>query len=188
MIKRDYRRGCFVKGLVFFGVVGFSSFAWCIGASTGARGQEIRVKFLDARTGRPVTYEAAQIWVGTGTGAGPLLAPAKNKEGTATFLYTGHSIRAIWPPNTKLRHNARELTMPLGPGRIAAAPTVAAGMCWDLGPLRLGPWYPISEILQHGAVSENHCGKATATAKPGELILFIKPLSFWRRLIDGFRS
>jgi len=150
--------------------------------ASAARAQEIRVKFLDARTGRPVTYEGAQIWVGIGTGMGPLVAPAHNKEGTAKFFYTGHTIRAIWP------HNPGELTIPPGPQRIAAGPEVDADMCWDLGPLRLGPWYSISEILQHGAVSENHCGKATAKPKPGELILFIKPLSFWRRLIDGFRS
>lgn len=154
--------------------------------SGAAWGQEIRVKFLDARNGRPVTYEAAQIWVGTGAGTGPLLAPANNKKGTATFLYTGHSIRAIWPPNTKLRYNSSELTMPQGPGRIAAAPTVAAGICWEPGPLREGPWYPISEILEHGAVSENRCGKATAKPKPGELILFIKPIPAWKRILGGF--
>lgn len=156
-----------------------------LGVSSAARGQEIRVKFLDARNGRPVTYEGATMWVETYHGF--LSAPANNKKGTAKFLYTGHSIRPIWPPNTKLRYDwMRELTIPPGPVRIAAAPGVACGICWDLGPLREGPWYPISEILQHGAVSENHCGKATAKPKPGELILFIKPIPAWKRILGGF--
>jgi hypothetical protein len=156
-----------------------------VGVSSAARGQEVRVKFLDARTGRPVTYEAAQIWVGTSTRQ--LTAPANNKKGTAAFLYTGETIRAIWPHKTKeSRYYPTELTIPPGPIKIAAAPIVAAGICWDLGPLRQGPWYPISEILQHGAVSDNNCGKATATPKPGELILFIKPIPAWKRILGGF--
>jgi hypothetical protein len=183
MVKRDYRAGRCLRGLTVIGAVSLA----LLGASTTARGQEIRVEFLDARTGRPVTYESAQLWVESVRGF--LSAPANNKEGTARFFYTGHSIRPIWPPNTRLRYSWQgELTVPPGIGRIASGPTVAAGVCWDLGPSRLGPWYPISEILQHGAVSENHCGKATAKPKPGELTLFIEPLSFWRRFLDGFRS
>jgi hypothetical protein len=155
-----------------------------LGVLSAARGQEIRVKFLDARTGRPVTYESASTWVGTNKSY--LVAPA-NKKGTATFIYTGHSLRAIWPPKTKESpYNPRELTVPPGPERIAAAPVVAAGICWDLGPLREGPWYSISDILQHGAMSENHCGKATANPEPGELILFIKPIPAWKRILGGF--
>lgn len=176
------RKGC-LTGLAKIAAVSLM----LVGMSSAAWGQEIRVKFLDARTGRPVTYEGATMWVGTYTRF--LVAPAHNKEGTAKFFYTGHSIRAIWPRDTKLRYSWQgELTVGPGLERIAAGPEVAAGVCWDLGAPPLDPWYPISEILQHGAVSENHCGKATAKAKPGELILFIKPLSIWRRLREGFSS
>lgn len=183
MGMRSYGRGRLLAGLAEIGLASLV----LLGVSGAARGQEIRVKFLDGRIGRPVTYEAAQMWVGTRTRL--LVAPANNKRGTAKFIYTGHSIRAIWPPNTKRpRYDPRELMVPPDLERIAAAPTVAAGICWDLGSPPLDPWYRISEVLQHGAVSENHCGKATAKPKPGELILFIRPLSIWRRLLDGFRS
>jgi hypothetical protein len=182
MVKRDYHAGYWLRGLVAIGAVSLV----LLGASTGVRSQEIRVRFLDGRTGRPVTYEAAQVWVGTSTEF--LVAPAKNKEGVATFLYTGHSIKSVWPPNTNESGYARELTIPPGLERIAVAPSIAAGICWDLGPSHLGPWYEISDILKHGAVPENRCGSATAKAKPGELILFIEPLSIWKRLLDGFRS
>jgi len=182
MFKSDYSVGlCFRR----WAAIGALSMV-ILGASTGARSQEITVKFLDAQTGLPVTYEVAQMWVGTGTRL--LVAPAKNKKGTATFLYTGHSIRAIWPPDAKAPNGVTDLTIAPGFERIAVAPSVAAGICWDLGPSRLGPWYPISEILQHGAVSENRCGKAAAKPEAGELILFIKPLSIWKRLLEGFRS
>jgi hypothetical protein len=182
MVNKDYRAGHYLRTLAEIAAILLVSLA----ASSSAQSQEIRVRFLDGQTGRPVTYEAAQMWVGTGTRL--LLAPAKNKEGTATFLYTGHSIRAVWPPNTKVRNIETEVSVALGSERIAVAPTVATDICWDMGPSHIGPWYPVSEILQHGAVSENRCGKATAKAEPGELILFIKPLSIWRRLLEGFRS
>ncbi len=182
MFKSDYRvRFClrsWAPIAAFFIVM--------LGTSTRARSQEIHVKFVDAQTGLAVTYQAAQMWVGDGTRL--LLAPAKNKEGTATFVYTGHSIRAIWPPNVKVRNSVTELTVPPGQERVAVAPSVAAGICWDVGSSHLGPWYPIAEILKAGAVSENRCGKATAKAEPGELILFIKPLSMWKRLLEGIRS
>jgi len=183
MIKRGYGGGCYLRGLPLIGMV----LLVLLGASTGADGQEIRVKFLDGRTGHPVTYEAAQMWVENVRGV--LLAPANNPDGTAKFFYTGQSIRGIWPHNTKLRYSWQgELTVPPGLERIAVGQTVEAGICWDPGPSRMGPWYRISDILQHGAVSENHCGNATAKPQPGELILFIKPVSAWRRILDGFRS
>ncbi|HXH48609.1 MAG TPA: hypothetical protein VNM47_04480 [Terriglobia bacterium] len=157
-----------------------------VGLPITARGQEIRVRFLNARTGRPVTYEAAQMWVES-CKLCVLTAPADNKKGTATFLYTGDSIKAIWPPKTKeSRYFPTELTISPWPIKIAVAPIVAAGICWDTGSGGEGPWYPISEILQHGAVSENHCGKATASPKPGEWILFIKPIPAWKRILGGF--
>ena len=157
-----------------------------VGVPSAAHSQEIRVRFLNARTGRPVTYESATMWVESYK-LGFLTAPADNKEGTARFLYTGDSIRGVWPPNSKLPDpSEREVTIPPGPERIAVAPIVAAGICWDTGPGGEGPWYRLSDILQHGAVSENNCGKATATPKPGELILFIKPIPAWKRILGGF--
>jgi hypothetical protein len=152
-------------------------------ASTRAQGEIIRVKFLDGRTGHPVTYEGAELWVSTATRS--LVAPAHNKEGTARFIVIGDTIRAVWPGNGEGR---QELPIRPGLATVAAGPEVYAEACGRMGFPPYGPWCPISEILRRGAVSESHCGKARAKAKPGELILFIKPLSFWRRLLDGFRS
>jgi len=37
------------------------------------------------------------------------------------------------------------------------------------------------QLLQQGIVWPNTCGKATASPKPGELIIFVRPLSFWEK-------
>jgi len=181
LVTREYGGRGFLAGLA---KIGLASLIF-LGVSGAVRGQEIRVKFLDARNGRPVTYEAAQTWVET------LSWPSCWHQLTTK----GNSHLRLYRPQHQgnLAHQGKEIsllsegaTIPPGPVRIAAAPTVAAGICWDLGPLREGPWYPISEILQHGAVSENRCGKATAKPKPGELILFIKPIPAWKRILGGF--
>ncbi len=38
------------------------------------------------------------------------------------------------------------------------------------------------QLLQQGIVWPNACGKTTASPKPGELIIFARPLSWWEKL------
>src|SRR5579859_6490220 len=38
------------------------------------------------------------------------------------------------------------------------------------------------EVLQSGIVTENTCGKAKASPKPGEITLFVRPLTLWEKL------
>jgi hypothetical protein len=33
------------------------------------------------------------------------------------------------------------------------------------------------QVLQHGVVTANTCGKATASPQPGEIIIFVRPLT-----------
>ena len=45
--------------------------------------------------------------------------------------------------------------------------------------------YPVSTIIATGIVSKNSCSRRTAIAKPGELILFVRPTTWWERFISG---
>jgi len=38
------------------------------------------------------------------------------------------------------------------------------------------------EVLRSGVVTANACGKAKASPQPGELIIFVRPLTFWEKL------
>ena len=42
--------------------------------------------------------------------------------------------------------------------------------------------FSTKRILEQGIVSENTCGKATAAPIPGEVIVFVRPLTFWEEL------
>jgi hypothetical protein len=49
------------------------------------------------------------------------------------------------------------------------------------------PWLAITNIsskqlLQQGIVWPNTCGKAVASPKPGELVIFVRPLNLWERM------
>jgi hypothetical protein len=48
--------------------------------------------------------------------------------------------------------------------------------------LNRAPSYPIKRILELGVTASNRCGKFRAKARPGELILFVRPRSFMERL------
>jgi hypothetical protein len=42
--------------------------------------------------------------------------------------------------------------------------------------------FTTKQVVQQGIVTTNSCGKATASPKPGEVILFVRPLTLWEKL------
>jgi hypothetical protein len=41
------------------------------------------------------------------------------------------------------------------------------------------------QVVDQGFVTSNNCGKFTASPKPGELIIFIRPYSFWDTILGA---
>lgn len=41
---------------------------------------------------------------------------------------------------------------------------------------------PTQQLLKHGVVTANACGKPTASPTHGELAVFVRPLTFWEKL------
>jgi hypothetical protein len=48
--------------------------------------------------------------------------------------------------------------------------------------------YWVSTIVVSGLVAKNNCSKRTATAKPGELVIFVRPATWWEKFVAGMRS
>ena len=48
--------------------------------------------------------------------------------------------------------------------------------------------YPVSTIVASGLVASNNCSRRTATAKPGELIIFVRPVTWWEKFIWAWKS
>lgn len=43
--------------------------------------------------------------------------------------------------------------------------------------------YWFADVLAHGAVGANKCGKATAQPIPGQLVLFVRPPHWWEKVL-----
>ena len=48
--------------------------------------------------------------------------------------------------------------------------------------------YPVSTIVASGLVAKNDCSRGTATAKPGELVIFVRPPTWWEKFIWAMES
>ena len=48
--------------------------------------------------------------------------------------------------------------------------------------------YPVSTIIASGLVASNSCSTRTATAKSGELIIFVRRATWWEKFIWGMKS
>jgi hypothetical protein len=48
--------------------------------------------------------------------------------------------------------------------------------------------YLVSTIVASGLVANNNCSRRTATAKPGELIVFVRPPTWWEKFISVWKS
>jgi hypothetical protein len=49
-------------------------------------------------------------------------------------------------------------------------------------PLSFGPTYSVKKIMTDGITETNNCGKVSVSAKPGELVIFERPLTFWEAM------
>lgn len=148
-------------------------------SSTVLGAQKVEIKLLDARSGLP----AAQTCIDLGLqGVVEMLAIPTDKDGVARFYITDNdadvNVKNHWP----------------GCGnRGVIDPVVRPGDSFGLhvgyvlcqSRKRDYSWLAImtfstKEVLQKGIVLPNTCGKAAAPPKPGEVVIFVRPLSWWQ--------
>jgi hypothetical protein len=48
--------------------------------------------------------------------------------------------------------------------------------------------YPVATIVASGLVARNNCSNLRATAMPGELVIFVRPVTWWEKFVGGMRS
>ena len=144
--------------------------------------QEIRIRVLNGRNGKPIRNECLNVW--TGTSRGEHLVAATNQGGIAILHIVGGGIEtnngcAGWPVRTSGETNIDGISV--SADRYVACQENAKPTSGQTptDPLKLMPFYPITSILQLGVSSSNQCGKIREKANPGELIFFVKPRGFW---------
>jgi hypothetical protein len=143
------------------------------GLAIGGRGAEpvtVTVRFIDARNGRPYTKSMGPCEI-------TFLRRARQSRDTAAesrAIDLG-AIRALPDSNGVMK-----LTLPTPMPGVIAIPTFMLGCTPIL--------FDAKEVVEKGVVGKNLCRTKFAKknvkfeAKPGEIIYFVAPPSFWERL------
>ncbi len=143
--------------------------------------QTIQIKLVNGRNGSPLAGTCVNVWVGNErkdamaiptdeNGVARLRLTDKNSEvdvhswkGCGSFGVTNPVVRY----DNSLRINASYVScQPHSPDYSWLAITS----------------FSTQEVIQQGIVTPNSCGKATASPKPGEVIMFVRPLNWWEKL------
>ncbi len=170
--------------LLCFGIVKFlvSLFLIVYGASLSA--QTLDITLVDGRNGRPMVGTSSYVNVWVGTERKEAIAIPTNGNGVARLQLTLNTGEINIPNSSKDRGSivADHPVVNYNESLRINTPYV---LCGSGGPnyswLR-SENFSTKDILQHGYVSPNTCGKATVSLQPGQLILFVRPLTWWEKL------
>jgi hypothetical protein len=140
--------------------------------------KDLRIRVLDARNGHSLTNICLNVSVGMWHGA-DLLA-STNGDGVVALHLEGGMLSAEMPPDSRCVGGfPTQAVLPKGEDRIT--PASGGSDCHPKRHVPAPPSYSIREILEHGVVGENVCGKVKAEARPGELIFFVRPTPWYVR-------
>jgi hypothetical protein len=145
--------------------------------------QTLEIKLVDGRNGRPMVGTSAYVNVWVGRERKEAIAIPTDDHGVARLqltlnpneenipLSTGHGTIVEKHPVVKYDESFR-INVPYvlcGAGEGSHSPV-------DLRN------FSTKEVLDHGYASGNTCGKVTATPQPGQVILFVRPLTFLEKM------
>lgn len=144
--------------------------------------QTLEIKLVDGRNGRPMVGTSTYVNVWVGEERKEAIAIPMDDKGVARL---------------QLTLNANEVNIPIstGHGTIIEkhpvvkyaesfrinAPYVLCGAEGNRSWLDLKN-FSTKEFLDHGYASGNICGKVTATPQPGQVVLFVRPLTFLEKM------
>ena len=131
-------------------------------------GQRIVVKLVDGRNGRTLKNQSVAIWLAEKAIGMPNQTVLTNNEGIAAF--------PVPPQQTSFVIGGESLVdcrMHMRHGKVAM----------DESNTYKAEVYVFADVLAHGAVGANTCGKATTQPIPGQLVLFVRPPHWWEQVM-----
>jgi hypothetical protein len=131
--------------------------------SQSATAQQITVKLVDGRNGHALRNQSIGLWLGDRAIGNPAIARTTSSDGTAVF---------------PVPHEQSSFVIS-GFGLADCRPVKSTEK--STGEYEMDV-YHFPDVLSHGVVAENKCGKATMPALPGQLILFERPPHWWEKV------
>jgi hypothetical protein len=170
------------RPMPYIGIPKFLMLLFLIFTGGAISAQTLEIKLVDGRSGRPMVGSSSyvNVWVGT-----------ERKEAIA-IPTDGKGIARI-----RLALNAGEVNIPnsKNSGSIVVdhpivkydesfrvnAPYVLCGSERSNYSWLRSENFSTKEILNHGYASPNTCGKVTVSPQPGQVVLFVRPLTWWEK-------
>lgn len=144
--------------------------------------QTIEFKLIDGRNGHPIVNTCVNVWVG-GAQKDALAIPT-DKNGVARLRLTDVDAEV----NTHDRwKDCGEFGVINPVVKYEDSVSVNAGYVLCQQRPADYSWLAVKNIqtkqlLGQGIVTANTCGKLTASPTPREMIIYVRPLSFWEKL------
>ena len=169
-------RSCFTRAVQLLVLLAFGSF-WTV-----LCGQTVEIKLMNGKNGRPIAGACVNVWVGSERKAA--LAIPTDEGGVARLRLTDKdgevdiqnrwrgcgdfgTIDPVVRYSDSLRINGGYVLCQLPTPDHSWLATMDLSM---------------REVLGHGIATSNTCGKATASPRPGKVIIFVRLLSWWEKL------
>jgi len=142
----------------------------------------IEIKLVDGRSGHPMSDTCVNVWVGTERKTA--MAIPTDESGIARLRLTDKDDEADIHNRSK---DCGEFGVVNPVVKYDGSIRINAGyvLCQSRAPDQ--SWLAVTDfsterILERGVVTANTCGKATASPKPGAVIIFVRPLTLWEKL------
>ena len=150
-------------------------------SGTTVHGQEIRIRVLDGRNGRPITKECVNVWVGP-SGASTVIPT--NKDGEAVLRLVEKNADTGIKQYAPGCHGFAILNPVFTYADTISIAPVDYVSCQAHPPGSPLLTFSTEKVLQSGDFTDNKCGKVEASPKPGELIFFVRPRTWleWLRI------
>lgn len=145
--------------------------------------QTIEIKLVHGRTGHPMVGASSYVNVWVGGERKEAIAIPTDEKGVARLQLTMNPSE-VNIPNSKNNGSivVDHPVMKYDESFRINAPSVLCGPEGGRYSWLALKKFSTKQVLDHGYVSANSCGKAAASPQPGQVILFVRPLTFWEKM------
>jgi hypothetical protein len=143
--------------------------------------QRIEIKLVNGKSGRPIADACVNVWVGNGRKEAMAIPTDKNSVAALRLTDNADAIHiqdggvcgafGVIDPVVKYADSVR-----VNVGYVSCEARKS-----DFSWLAITS-FATKDLIKHGIVTLNTCGKASASQKPGTLTFFVRPLTFWEKL------
>jgi hypothetical protein len=145
--------------------------------------QTIEIKLVDGRTGRPMVGPTSYVNVWVGGERKEAIAIPTDDNGIARLQLTLNPSE-VNIPNSK-NNGSIVVDHPVAKYDESFRINAPYVLCGPGGGSH--SWlelksFSTKEVLDHGYDSANACGKVTVSPQPSQVVLFVRPLTFWEKM------